>query len=52
MAIRHLFHHCVHLTKLRHDILPTNDNASHWKSNSIKKCPSCPHPREDRDHVL
>jgi hypothetical protein len=52
MVIRHLFHHRVHLTKLIHDILPTNDTVSCWKSNSIEKCPSCPHPREYRDHVL
>jgi hypothetical protein len=53
LAIRRLFHHHVHLTKLIHDLLPTNnDNESQWKPNRIKKCPSCPHPREDRDHVL
>jgi hypothetical protein len=28
LAIRRIFHLCVHLTKLIHDILPTNDNVS------------------------
>jgi hypothetical protein len=52
MAIRRHFHQRVHLTKLIHDILPTNDNVSQWKPLRHEKCPSCPHPREDRDHVL
>jgi hypothetical protein len=52
LAIRRLFHLRVHLTKLIHNILPTNDNVSRWKSNRTKKCPSCPPSKEDRDHVL
>jgi hypothetical protein len=52
MAICCHFHQSVHLTKLIHDILPTNDNVSQWKPLCLEKCPSCPHPREDRDHVL
>ena len=52
MAIRRHFHQRVHLTKLIHDILPTNDNVSRWKPLRHAKCPSCPHPHEDRDHVL
>jgi hypothetical protein len=52
LAIRRLFHLRVHLTKLIHDILPTNDNVSRWKPNRTEKWPSCPHPKEDRDHVL
>jgi hypothetical protein len=38
--------------KLIHDFLPTNDNVSRWKSINVETCPSCPHPKEDRDHVL
>jgi hypothetical protein len=52
MAIRRKFHHRVHLKKLIHNILPTNDNVSQWKSTGIKKCPSCPYPKEDRHQVL
>jgi hypothetical protein len=52
LAIGHQLHRRVHLTKLIHDILPTNDNLSRWKPNRLDKCPSCPHPLEDRDHVM
>jgi hypothetical protein len=52
LAIGRLIHQRVHLTKLIHDILPTNDNVSRWKKHRSAKCPSCPHPEEDRDHVL
>jgi hypothetical protein len=51
-AIRRNLPRRVHLTKLIHDILPTNDNVGKWKENRSEKCPSCPHPSEDRDHVL
>jgi hypothetical protein len=51
LAIRRLFHLRVHLTKLIHDILPTNNNVSRWKPNRTEKCPSCSHYK-DRDHVL
>jgi hypothetical protein len=39
MAICHHFHQRVHLTKLIHDILPTNDNVSLWKSYALKNVP-------------
>jgi hypothetical protein len=51
-AIHRYLHRRVHLTKLIHDILPTNDNVGTWKENRTEKCPSCSHPVEDRDHVL
>jgi hypothetical protein len=32
--------------KLIHDILPTNDNISRWKSNHIEKCPVIQWPNQ------
>jgi hypothetical protein len=52
LAICRQIHQRVHLTKLIHDILPTNDTVSRWRPNRMEKCPSCPHLMEDRDHVL
>jgi hypothetical protein len=46
---QHGCHH-PHVPLLPH--AGANDNVSRWKSNRTEKCPSCPHPREDRDHVL
>jgi hypothetical protein len=52
LALGRRIHLRVHLTKLVHDILPTNDYASGWIDKRTEKCPSCPHTSEDRDHVL
>jgi hypothetical protein len=52
LAIGRQIHRRVHLTKLIHDILPTNNNVSRWQPNRLEKCPSCPHSFEDRDHVI
>jgi hypothetical protein len=51
-ATHRYLHRRVHLVKLIHEILPTNDNVGIWKENRSEKCPSCSHPAEDRDHVL
>jgi hypothetical protein len=51
-AINRYFHRRIHLTKLIHDILPTNDYLGKWLDHRTEKCPSCPHPQEDRDHIL
>jgi hypothetical protein len=52
LALSRRIHRRVHLTKLIHDILPTNDIASNWTPKRTEKCPSCPFTPEDRDHVL
>ena len=42
----------IHLTKLIHDILPTNTRV-HCHSPNAQRCPSCQVcPQEDRDHIM
>ena len=39
LAICRQIHQRVHLTKLIHDIVPTNDIVSRWQPNRTEKCP-------------
>ena len=41
-----------HLTKLVHDILPTNKAVSRYDPNRTENCRTCTCPVEDRDHIL
>jgi hypothetical protein len=46
MAIHGQFHQRVHLTKLIHDILPTNDNVSQWKTLRLENVPPAHTPEK------
>ena len=42
----------THITKLVHDILPTNDRVHKFNQIRPEKCPYCQVSVEDRDHVI
>ena len=42
----------THITKLVHDILPTNDRVHKYCTAKDNKCPYCLTAVEDRDHVI
>jgi hypothetical protein len=42
----------VRLTKLIHDILPTNSLIYKFVDDRTCCCPSCPSDNEDRDHII
>lgn len=42
----------VHLTKLVHDLLPTNSYAYRFVEDRTSCCPTCTHDNEDRDHII
>ena len=46
------FQRCTHITKLVHDIFPTNLVVSRYEKLRSTKCHSCPHDPEDRDHII
>jgi exonuclease III len=50
-ALTHHFARKTHMTKLIHDILPTNSNV-HRDDQPKQRCPECPCMKETRDHVL
>jgi exonuclease III len=50
-ALQRQFHRKTHMTKLIHDILPTNSKV-HRADKTKQRCPECPCKKEDRDHVL
>lgn len=52
LALCHHIHQQVHMTKLIHDILLTNDIVSPWLPKCLEKCLSCPLLVKDRDHVV
>ena len=52
LAIQRNFPKRIHITKLVHDILPTNEAVSRYDKLRQPKCPSCPQNPEDRDHIL
>lgn len=41
----------LHITKMLHEVLPTNYNI-HRGSPLRQRCPSCFAPKEDRDHII
>jgi hypothetical protein len=41
----------IHLTKMIHDVLPTNYHL-HRRQPQQHKCPSCDWEKEDRDHIM
>ena len=51
-AIRAQRHRKTHITKLVHDILPTNRIQHRWNSQQSDKCALCNREVETRDHLL
>ena len=51
-AVRSQHHRKTHITKLVHDILPTNKVQHRWNPQHCKKCPLCKQAEETRDHLL
>jgi hypothetical protein len=51
-AIRTQRHRKTHITKLVHDILPTNKIQHRWNSSHCPKCTYCSNEIETRDHLL
>ncbi len=41
----------IHFVKLVHDILPTHSRQNRL-DRGTRRCPCCPSPQEDRDHIL
>ena len=50
-ALRQTINRKTHMTKLVHDILPTNYQV-YRDAKPKQRCPECNHEKEDRDHVL
>ena len=50
-ALQNQFLRGTHMTKLIHDILPTNSNI-HRDDKNKQRCPECSCKKENRDHVL
>jgi hypothetical protein len=51
-ALQRGIHNRVRLTKLVHDLLPTNHFVHQFIEGRKSTCPSCTSDHEDRDHVL
>lgn len=51
-ALQRGIHKRVRLTKLVHDLLPTNHVVCRFIEDRTARCPTCQHPDEDRDHML
>ena len=52
LALGRGMHNRVSLTKLVHDLMPTNHMVSRFDPDRQDHCPSCSTPGEDRDHVI
>jgi hypothetical protein len=52
LALGRGMHNRVNLTKLVHDLMPTNHMVSRFDPDRRDHCPSCSNPGEDRDHVI
>ena len=52
LAVRSDIECKVHLTKLIHDVLPTNKQVSRFDKSRKPNCPSWVEPIEDRDHII
>jgi hypothetical protein len=52
ISIRKNYNRKHFTTKFIHNWLPIGDLISKYKPHYSAKCPSCPHPEEDRDHFL
>ena len=51
-AIRSQRHRKTHITKLVHDILPTNRVQHRWNPQHSNKCALCQREEETRDHLM
>jgi zinc-binding in reverse transcriptase len=51
-AIRSQRHRKTHMTKLVHDLLPTNQVQHRWNSQHSDRCALCQREEETRDHLM
>jgi hypothetical protein len=52
ILVRKQYYRKHFMTKYIHDWLPLGTHISQYKPHYTSKCPSCPHPEEDRHHFL